>query len=110
MTVGQRRGLGVSASQRRYAIAVDAASATVVVGSEDDLLTRDIPLTAMTWVAGPLAPGTVIFAQASAHGRPRPAVLTETGVRFLEPDRRVAPGQTIALYNGDEVLGSGIAA
>jgi len=110
VTVGQRRGLGVSASQRRYAIAVDAASATVVVGSEDDLLTRDIPLTAMTWVAGPLAPGTVIFAQASAHGRPRPAVLTETGVRFLEPDRRVAPGQTIALYNGDEVLGSGIAA
>jgi tRNA U34 2-thiouridine synthase MnmA/TrmU len=37
-------------------------------------------------------------------------MLTETGVRYLEPDRRVAPGQTVALYDGDEVLGSGIAA
>ncbi len=110
VTVGQRRGLGVSAPQRRYALEVDAAAATVVVGSENDLLTEDIPLTAMTWVAGPRSPGTVVLAQASAHGRARPAVLTETGVRYLLPDRRVAPGQTVALYDGDEVLGSGIAA
>jgi len=110
VTVGQRRGLGISSSARRYALEVDAATATVVVGSENDLLTDNIPLTAVTWVSGPRAPGTVILAQASAHGRARPAVLTETGVRYLEPDRRVAPGQTIALYEGDEVVGSGIAA
>jgi len=110
VTVGQRRGLAVSASQRRYALEVDAASATVVVGSENDLLTEDIPLTAMTWVADPLAPGTVILVQTSAHGRARAAMLTETGVRYIEPDRRVAPGQTVALYDGEEVIGSGIAA
>ena len=62
-------------------------------------------------MAGPLAVGTVVSAQASAHGRPRPALLTESGLRYLEgPDRRVAPGQTVALYVGDEVVGSGIAA
>jgi tRNA U34 2-thiouridine synthase MnmA/TrmU len=32
-------------------------------------------------------------------------------VRYIDgPDRRVAPGQTIALYTGDQVVGSGIAA
>jgi tRNA-specific 2-thiouridylase len=111
VTVGQRRGLGISAPGRRYAIEVDAASATVTVGSEDDLLTDEVELTRRTWVAGPLAAGALVLAQASAHGRPRPVRLTESGMRYLEgPDRRVAPGQTVALYLGDEVVGSGTAA
>ena len=110
VTVGQRRGLGLSSSSRRYALEVDAASSTVVVGSEDDLLTDGLELTGRTWVAGPLPSGTRVLVQASAHGRSRPAVLTDTGVRYLDgPDRRVAPGQTVALYSGDEVVGSGIA-
>jgi tRNA-specific 2-thiouridylase len=111
VTVGQRRGLGFSSPGRRYALEVDAASATVVVGSEDDLLTDHVELIGRTWVADELAVGAAALAQASAHGRPRPVRLTETGVDFLEgPDRRVAPGQTVALYVGDEVVGSGTAA
>lgn len=110
VTVGQRRGLGFSPSGRRYALEVDAASATVRVGSEEDLLTDAVELTTRTWVAGPLPVGAVVLAQASAHGRPRPVRLTETGVHYLGgPGRRVAPGQTVALYAGDEVVGSGIA-
>ena len=111
VTVGQRRGLGFSPAGRRYALHVDAASATVTVGSEEDLLTDEVELTTRTWVAGPLPVGAVVLAQASAHGRPRPVRLTETGMRYLGgPGRRVAPGQTVALYAGDEVVGSGIAA
>ena len=111
VTVGQRRGLSSSGSRRRYAVEVDAASATVVIGPEEDLLTEGVELTGRTWVASPLPVGSPVLAQTSAHGRPRPAVLTDGGVRYLEgPDRRVAPGQTVALYAGDEVVGSGIAA
>jgi tRNA-specific 2-thiouridylase len=110
VTVGQRRGLGLSSSSRRYALEVDAVSSTVVVGTEDDLLTDGVELTERTWVAGPLPTGTGVLVQASAHGRARPAVLSDTGVRYLDgPDRRVAPGQTVALYCGNEVVGSGIA-
>ena len=111
VTVGQRRGLGFSPSGRRYTLQVNAASATVTVGSEEDLLTEEVELTTRTWVKSPFPVGAVLLAQASAHGRPRPVRLTETGVRYLEgPGRRVAPGQTVALYAGDEVVGSGIAA
>ena len=111
VTVGQRRRLGFSSSGRLYALEVDAASATVTVGSEDDLLIDEVELTERTWVASPLPVGAVVLAQASAHGRPRPVRLTDSGVRYIDgPDRRVAPGQTIALYTGDEVVGSGIAA
>lgn len=111
VTVGQRRRLGFSSLGRRYALEVDAASATVTVGSEDDLLIDEVELTERTWVANPLPVGAVVLAQASAHGRPRPVRLTDSGVRYIDgPDRRVAPGQTIALYTGDQVVGSGIAA
>jgi tRNA-specific 2-thiouridylase len=111
VTVGQRRGLGISAPGRRYALSVDAASATVTVGSEDDLLTEEVELTRRTWVAGTLPEGALVLAQASAHGRARPVRLTAGGMAYLEgPDRRVAPGQTVALYVGDEVVGSATAA
>ncbi|MGA3352430.1 MAG: tRNA 2-thiouridine(34) synthase MnmA [Acidimicrobiales bacterium] len=111
VTVGQRRGLGLSAPGRRYALEVDAASATVVVGPEEDLLTDHVELTSRTWVSDPLPIGALALAQASAHGRARPVRLTETGVVYLEgPDRRVAPGQTVAIYVGDRVVGSGTAA
>ncbi|HLN06029.1 MAG TPA: tRNA 2-thiouridine(34) synthase MnmA [Acidimicrobiales bacterium] len=111
VTVGQRRGLGLSASRARYAVAIDATTSTVLVGTEQDLLTDKVELMHRTWVASPLLVGTEVLVQVSAHGRPRPAVLTDTGARFLEGlHRRVAPGQTVALYVGDEVVGSGIAA
>jgi tRNA U34 2-thiouridine synthase MnmA/TrmU len=29
---------------------------------------------------------------------------------FDEPQRRVAPGQSVVLYDGDEVVGAGLAA
>jgi tRNA U34 2-thiouridine synthase MnmA/TrmU len=58
-------------------------------------------------------------AQVSAHGRPAPCTVERDGesgdlvVRFDDPQRPVAPGQTVALYDAldpDAVVGAGIAA
>jgi hypothetical protein len=35
---------------------------------------------------------------------------TRARVTFAAPERRVAPGQSVVLYDGDEVVGGGIAA
>ncbi|MDP8975019.1 MAG: tRNA 2-thiouridine(34) synthase MnmA [Actinomycetota bacterium] len=110
VTVGQRRGLGDGpGGERRYALAVDVASARVVVGAVDGLETEGTGLTDLCWVDEALVAGQQVEVQCSAHGRPRPAVFTGDGVRYREPERRVAPGQTVVLYEGDRVLGSGIA-
>jgi tRNA-specific 2-thiouridylase len=111
VTIGQRRGLGAAGgSGRRYVLSVDVATATVVVGEHAGLLTDEVRLVRRTWAHAEAPPGTQVEVQASAHGSPRPAVLTDEGARLLEPAPRVAPGQTVALYAGDEVLGSGVAA
>jgi tRNA-specific 2-thiouridylase len=113
VTVGQRRGLGGGGSGgqgRRYALSVDPATSTVVVGSGTDLLTGDTPLGDMSWVDAELPSGSEVLAQVSAHGRAVPATFEGEWLRWSEPQRRVARGQTVALYDGDSVLGAGLAA
>jgi tRNA-specific 2-thiouridylase len=112
VTVGQRRGLAPGRDGRpRYALAVDVASATVTVGSADDLLDRQVAVHGMAWADGPVV-GPVLV-QCSAHGTPRPAMVAADGagvmVTWEEPQRRVAPGQSVVLYDGDEILGGGTA-
>ena len=108
VTVGQRRGLGAGGGGRRYALSVDPTEGTVVVGRLDELMTESVRLTNLTWV-GDAAAGSVL-AQSSAHGAAVEADFDGDIVRFAQPHRRVAPGQSVVLYCGDDVLGGGIAA
>jgi len=60
------------------------------------------------------APRSTIAAQCSAHGSPRPSRIESVGddravVRFERRERRVARGQSVVVYEGDEVIGGGIA-
>jgi tRNA-specific 2-thiouridylase len=123
VTVGQRRGMGHgSDGKRRYVTHVDVAARRVTVGSATEALRSSVLLAgrSLTWVDRPLAPGARAVAQVSAHGRPVPCTLIADDVdadaievRFDEPQRPVAPGQTVALYDAldpDAVVGAGIAA
>jgi tRNA-specific 2-thiouridylase len=113
VTVGQRRGLGgvEGGPARRYAVSVDVTAATVTVGGAGDLLVGRLPIDDLTWTGTAVLAGTAVEVQSSAHGRPARAVLAgRDSVDFEEPQRRVAPGQTVVLYDGDVVLGGGVAA
>jgi tRNA-specific 2-thiouridylase len=72
------------------------------------------------WAAGDA--GVRVIAQCSAHGRPVPATVSRAvgpdrdgpavSVTFATRQRRIAPGQTVALYDPSEphvVMGSGVA-
>jgi tRNA-specific 2-thiouridylase len=109
-TVGQRRGLGVAAGDRRYVVDVDAHTATVTIGSRDDLLRDAVVVRDLRFRAEPVAAETPVVAQTRAHGAPLPARVDGDIVRFERPQPRVAPGQVVALYDGDVLLGGGIAA
>jgi tRNA-specific 2-thiouridylase len=120
VTIGQRRGMGHGADgQRRYVVAVDVPARRVTVGDAAAALTSAVALpgATLTWVDRPLGHGDRAVAQVSAHGRPAPCAIERTDdglmVRFDVPQRPVAPGQTIALYDAaepDAVVGAGIAA
>jgi tRNA-specific 2-thiouridylase len=108
VTIGQRHGLGLpGGGPARYAVAIDVPSATVTIGSRADLLTDQVALDGLTWAAGPVS--GPLLAQTSAHGVPRPCHVVGAVVVFEEPTRKVAAGQSVVLYEGDEVAGAGIA-
>jgi tRNA-uridine 2-sulfurtransferase len=122
VTVGQRRGLGAAGGGApRYALAVDVEAATVTVGERADLEAEAVVVADLVWSGEPVPHPRLadqLVAQCSAHGELRPVrVVPGPGpgtvtVSWTGPDRRwarVAPGQSVVLYDGDEVVGGGIA-
>jgi tRNA-specific 2-thiouridylase len=106
-TIGQRRGTGVAVGERRYVVDISPATATVTVGRREELLRDRVRLRDMKFVHSP--PRAVIV-QTRAHSTPVAACLEGDTVVFDTPQSRVAPGQVVACYDGDVLLGGGLAA
>ena len=112
-TVGQRKGLGVVSSERRYVVALDAGRNEVVVGKEGDLWSEGLTASKMSFVSGERPIGPTKVKVKIRHRAPEVlATLESEGetavVRFDEPQRAVTPGQAVVFYDGDEVVGGGV--
>ena len=113
-TLGQRRGLGISAASPLYVVKIDPETNKVVLGSNADLFTRELEVPEFHWIAGE-APESEVRCRVKVRYRhtEQPAlaqVLDGKRVRivFDEPQRAITPGQSAVAYDGDEVLGGGI--
>lgn len=113
-TIGQRRGLGVAAGRPLYVVDVDPARNALVVGTEEELLVREIVAHEVNWIAGEAPPHPLrVTARVRHAGKEVPAAawVDRTGalhVRFDQPQRAAAPGQAVTLYAGEVVLGGGV--
>ncbi len=113
VTVGQRRGLGLSAPAARYVTAVDAATATVRVGSESLLGSSGLEAEGANWLAArrPL-PGARLTAKIRSRHAAVPVVVAACGEDHFTleaemPMKSVTPGQAAVLYDGDRIVGGG---
>ena len=112
-TVGQRRGLGVSAANPLYVAAKDPARNTLTVGPEAALYSRELTASDFNWLSVPPPDGPIrASARTRYHQTERPATVAplpdgRVRVVFDEPQRAITPGQAVVLYNGDLVLGGG---
>jgi tRNA-uridine 2-sulfurtransferase len=112
-TVGQRKGLGLSAGVRLYVVGLDAADNSVTVGPREALERRELSAAGVNWIAGAPPAGPVrMTAQVRYRHRAAPGTLEPIGadgarVVFDEPQAAIAPGQAAVFYDGDEVIGGG---
>lgn len=119
-TIGQRRGLGIAASDPLYVIKLDAAKARVIVGPREALLTYNIELREVNWLDG-LSLETIdkapqeIYVKIRSTRPAEPAQLSLVDgvvtIRLHQGDYGVSPGQACVFYDGQKsgsrVLGGG---
>ncbi len=119
-TIGQRRGLGVAATEPLYVVGLDAPTARVLVGPRSALARTRLMLREVNWIgdgelADAPASGLPIAARVRSTRPPAAALLLPTGeVEFAEPESGVSPGQACVFYESLDprarVLGGGFIA
>jgi len=111
-TVGQRRGLGVSADEPLYVLAKDGAANTVTVGAREDLAAKTVRIRdAVLHREG----GSVDAVKLRYRSRVVPAAVSaaatgshsELDVELEEAFAGVSPGQTAVLLAGEAIVGHG---
>jgi tRNA-specific 2-thiouridylase len=123
-TVGQRRGLGISAGSPLYVVRLDAASRRVVVGPREALRTSRIRLRDLNWLGDGSIDETIerqpeIYVKVRSTRPPQAAWLrrgADAGleVELIGGEDGVSPGQACVFYDAAEgqarVLGGGFIA
>ena len=113
-TKGQHKGLGLAIEPPLYVTKKDSATHAIYVGPSGALFTTE--LTAGEWngiaLAELTAPVTVSvktrYSQREAEATAEPLLGGRFRLRFREPQRAVTPGQFAVLYDGEDVVGSGV--
>jgi tRNA-specific 2-thiouridylase len=110
-TVGQRRGLGIPAREAYYVTEIQPELNRVVLGHRVELFSPGLTASRLNWLIDPPsdeleAVAVIRYRHPGVRARITPQ---DGGVRviFATPQSAVAPGQAVAFYDGDRVLGGG---
>jgi tRNA-specific 2-thiouridylase len=111
-TVGQRKGLGIAFPRPMYVCGKNSADGTVTLGGEEDLYSRALLAGDFNWIVRPPEAPIRVAARTRYRQAERPATaerLEDGSVRveFDEPQRAVATGQAVVLYDADGIAGGG---
>ena len=110
-TIGQRKGLGISAENPLYVVKIDAENKKIIVGKNDETFSKTLSAKNIHWIYKP--DFEKIFDAKIRYGfkTAKCKIFDEKNflrVEFLENQRAITPGQSIVFYDGEEVIGGGI--
>lgn len=115
-TIGQKRGLGISADNPLYVISKDKKRNALVVGEKEDVMGTGLIAGNLNWLTfehltQPLdLKARIRFQHEDAEAEAIPIDIDNRKVlvKFKEPQRAITPGQAVVFYSGDIVVGGGI--
>ncbi|MCL2372539.1 MAG: tRNA 2-thiouridine(34) synthase MnmA [Defluviitaleaceae bacterium] len=112
-TIGQRKGLGISAPHPLFVVSLNPEENTVTLGQSEELFSNRLTATDVNLIATDKIQGKLnIQAKIRYAHQPTPAILWQTDtdkieIEFPAPQRAITPGQAVVLYDGDIVIGGG---
>lgn len=114
-TIGQRRGLGVSAEKPLYVIGLNKEKNEVILGFADESFKKGLIARNLAWLsAAAFTRPTAVKAKIRSSQQPVDAIAVPTGsdelkIEFSDRQKALTPGQSVVLYDENEyVLGGGI--
>lgn len=113
-TIGQRKGLGLSAGKPLYVVDLDKESNKVIVGDNVDIFSRELIADRLNWIAiSDLKEPMEVLARVRYSAPNSPALISplandQVKVQFSESQRAITPGQAVVFYQDDLVIGGGI--
>lgn len=113
-TIGQRKGIGISAPEPLYVLELRKNTNEVVVGYKDKTFKKSLKAVNMNWIGvDNLETETRAAAKIRSTQQPvevtvKPIDSSNVEVVFDEYQKSIAIGQSVVLYDGDKVLGGGI--
>ncbi len=108
-TIGQREGLGISASEALYCVKLDARENKVVVGFKKDVYSRGLVAESLNILEKGLFSDSVLLKAKIRYSHPEGSCCIckldkdKVAVHFLEPQNAITPGQFVVFYHGDVV-------
>jgi len=112
-TIGQRRGLDLALGHRVYVTHIDPDTNTITVGPKEDLMQQTLTAREINLIKKPSldeeqpAWGTIRYNDDGAGCLAWQPDEDTLKVAFAEPRRAITAGQSVVLYEGDDVLGGG---
>ncbi|HET9910220.1 MAG TPA: tRNA 2-thiouridine(34) synthase MnmA [Anaerolineales bacterium] len=114
-TIGQRKGLGVASSVPLYVIRKNAETNQLIVGTQEELGSKELTARDVRWVSGEVPPDTfraevkIRYTAKEAEATVRPLNNgQQVHVEFDAPQRDITAGQAAVFYQGDVLIGGGI--
>ena len=112
-TIGQRRGLNLALGYPAYVSAIDPKSNTITVGPREELLKQTLVATKINLIKYRALPVERLVLGKIRYKDPgAPCIVYQTAddelqISFMQPRRAITPGQSVVIYEGDDVLGGG---
>jgi len=115
-TIGQRKGMGISADRPLYVIAIDPQRNVIIAGDKEETYTTELVATQVNWIAfeqlsHPIQAAVRIrYQHHAAAALLTPLDKARVQVTFTVPQMAITPGQAVVFFDDETVLGGGVIA
>ncbi len=112
-TVGQRKGLGVTAAEPLYVTAIDVEKNAIIVGLKEQTYADELIADNINWIGESILEKPTKMKSRIRYRHPESdstvSIIKENvvHVKFTKPQMAITPGQAVVFYKGDTVIGGG---
>jgi len=112
-TIGQRKGLGISADRPLYVCDICTNTNKVVLGDNEDLFSREVNVKDVNWIINydvgeeVSCKAKIRYRQSEQEAKLYVLENNRAKLVFDNPQRAVTKGQAAVFYDGDAVIGGG---